>query len=70
MDKLLTKLYSEDEVMSPSEIAKLDIFLSKLTPWQYRAIREFYCLGPRFIERKYGINPYDMLTNVGILEVE
>lgn len=69
MDKLLTKHYL-GEKLSPAEQLKLDNFFAKHTPWQLVVIRDFYWCGPRYVEERYKVDAYNMLTNMGILEVE
>lgn len=69
MDKLLTKQYL-NEPMTEIERIKVENFLDRHTPWQRMIIREFYWLGPQYVEQRYDLDVYNMFTNMGILEVE
>lgn len=69
MDKILTK-YHMGEALTELEQIKMYDFMTRHTQWQRTVIREFYWLGPRFVEERYGVDVYNMLTNIGILEVE
>lgn len=69
MDKLLTKHYF-NEPMTELERIKVENFLARYTPWQRMVIREVYWIGPKFVEEHYNVDVYNMLTNMGILEVE
>ena len=69
MDKTLTKYFLNEE-LTDIERAKVQNFLARYTPWQRMVVREFYWIGPQYVEKRYNVDIYNMLTNMGILEVE
>lgn len=69
MDKTLTKYFLNEE-LTDIELAKVKAFWASHTTWQRMVVREFYWIGPQYVEKRYNVDIYNMLTNMGILEVE